>query len=93
MPRKKALFTGFLCILFILACKKKKAFSHDIQECDPIGNYYEDGNHYISRDIVTDDGVINYEEMFYRYNKDDFPNKERKREDFPCDPTINLETR
>ncbi|MEM7179609.1 MAG: hypothetical protein AAF518_01765 [Spirochaetota bacterium] len=84
MFKSKALPVYLFCILFSLACNKKKTISQDIQECDPVGNYYEDGNHYISRDIVTDDGVLNYKKMFNNYYK---------REGSPCDPESNLETK
>jgi hypothetical protein len=39
----------------------------EINDCDTIGNYYEDGEHYIKRELVTDDGVIDYNKMLDNY--------------------------
>lgn len=47
---------AFLCFLIFgnfLSCKKK--LNEDIQECDPLGNYYEDGKHFIRRDVLETD--------------------------------------
>ncbi len=47
-------------------CNKKKA-RVEINDCDTIGNYYEDGEHYIRRDLFNDDGVIDYNKMLESY--------------------------
>ncbi|MCC5815065.1 MAG: hypothetical protein JJT78_09935 [Leptospira sp.] len=51
-----------LSIIATLDCKKKIA-DEDMQDCDKIYNYYEGGSHYIRRDLVKDDGVIDYEKL------------------------------
>ena len=60
---------------------RKKFFSSDIQDCDNTANYYEDGEHFIRRDMVTDDGVIDRQKMFDELrtgNVDCHPVKKRK---------------
>ena len=57
-----------LLILFLFDCKKKY-LSEDIDECDSISNLYEDGNHYIKRDLVTDEGVIDYHKLLEEYKQ------------------------
>ncbi len=47
-------------------CNKKKT-NIDINDCDTIGNYYENGEHYIRRDLFNDDGVIDYNKMLDSY--------------------------
>lgn len=49
-------------LLSIFHCKKKIE-NQDIQDCDKIFNYYEDGTHYIRRDLVKDDGVLDYDKL------------------------------
>lgn len=51
-----------ISILFIIDCKKKTP-DVDIQDCDAIYNYYKDGTHYIRRDLVTEDGVLDYDKL------------------------------
>lgn len=64
---KKFFFYTVICLLlFQINCNKKKA-KIDINDCDTIGNYYENGEHYIKRDLVTDDGVIDYSKMLDTY--------------------------
>lgn len=53
-------------ILIQADCREKKKFI-DINDCDTIGNYYENGEHFIKRDLVTDDGVIDYNKMLESY--------------------------
>lgn len=43
---------------------KKKSFNEDIQPCDSTGSYYENGVHYIRRDIINDEGGIDYPNLF-----------------------------
>jgi hypothetical protein len=51
-----------------IGCKRKvTVYNEDINPCDSIGNYYEESEHFIKRDLVTDEGVINYEKLFDRY--------------------------
>ena len=64
---KKLCFYILIClILFQANCNRKKK-NIDINDCDTIGNYNEDGEHYIKRDLVTDDGVIDYNKMLDSY--------------------------
>ena len=60
---KKLCFYILICLILFQANKK----NIDINDCDTIGNYYEDGEHYIKRDLVTDDGVIDYNKMLDSY--------------------------
>ncbi len=62
-------FYLLLSFLFIqINCHKKKTnLDIDINECDTIGNYYENGEHYIRRDLFNDDGVIDYNKMLDSY--------------------------
>lgn len=52
--------------LFQLNCRKKYT-NVEINDCDTIGNYYENGEHYIKRELVTDDGVIDYNKMLNNF--------------------------
>jgi hypothetical protein len=58
-------------VLFTTDCRRKKTFNEDIEDCDAIGNYYENGSHYVNRDILTDEGVLDYKKMFDRYKGKD----------------------
>lgn len=60
---KSYLFLVFL-ILFS-NCKKKQIV--EVNDCDTIGNYYENKEHYIKREFVTDDGEIDYKKLFQKY--------------------------
>jgi hypothetical protein len=35
----------------------------EIDKCNPIADYYEKGAHYIRRDLLTDDGTIDYKKL------------------------------
>ncbi len=52
-------------LISVASCKKKE--STDINDCDSIGNYYEDKTHFIKREFVTDDGVIDYKKLMEKY--------------------------
>lgn len=43
-------------------CKNRQV--QDIEDCNPIADYYEKGIHYIRRDLVTDDNTIDYKKLF-----------------------------
>jgi hypothetical protein len=60
---KQRFLLATLVLVFLVAGCKKKTPDLDIQDCDKIYNYYEDGIHYIRRDIVSDDGVIDYDKL------------------------------
>jgi hypothetical protein len=60
--RFQVFFLLGLVVLTVVDCKKKKP-KEDIQDCDKIYNYYEDGVHYIRRDLVQEDGVLDYEKL------------------------------
>ena len=53
-------------IVMQVNCSKKKS-RVEINDCDTIGNYYENGEHYIRRDLFNDDGVIDYNKMLESY--------------------------
>ena len=36
---------------------------NQIEECNPVADFYENGAHYIRRDLVTDDGNIDYKKL------------------------------
>jgi hypothetical protein len=58
----------FLILVIIISttyCKKKVV--EDINECDTIGNFYEDKDHYIRREYVSDEGVIDLKKMLQKY--------------------------
>ncbi|MBP9887343.1 MAG: hypothetical protein KBF93_13660 [Leptospiraceae bacterium] len=61
-----ALYILISLILVQANCNRKKN-NVEINDCDTIGNYYENGEHYIRRDLVTDDGVIDYNKMLDSY--------------------------
>lgn len=62
------------------AFKRSKKISQDIKECDDVANYYDDGDHYIRRDLVTEGiysedrelateyNVIDYQKLFEAYD-------------------------
>ncbi|HNH07537.1 MAG TPA: hypothetical protein PK683_03475 [Leptospiraceae bacterium] len=54
----------FLAVCIILAGCKKKYINEDIPECDSFGNYYENGEHYISREFLTESGSLDYKKLF-----------------------------
>jgi hypothetical protein len=56
------LLLGLIISANFCYCKKKTA-DVEIQDCDVFYNYYKDGSHYIRRDIVTDDGVMDYNKL------------------------------
>jgi hypothetical protein len=60
-------FILIACLILLQADCMKKKDSVPINDCDTIGNYYENGEHYIRRDLVTDDGVIDYNKMLDSY--------------------------
>ncbi|TGN20334.1 hypothetical protein [Leptospira idonii] len=56
-----------LILLFLafshLAFGCKRGYSEDIQDCNPIADYYDKGTHYIRRDLVQDDGTLDYKKL------------------------------
>ena len=68
---KMKAFAIYLILGLVLSqanCGKKKSHANiDINDCDSIGNYYENGEHYIRRDLFNDDGVIDYNKMLESY--------------------------
>ncbi len=77
-PAKIALFAVFLtgaCGLPIPFMGEKTEIDH----CDPVANYFENGEHYIGADFVKEDGTIDYQKYF----------KARRTESSPCDPLNN----
>ena len=70
--RKLLLLKSNIIFLLVAAsifsgCKKDmfhKPENHDIEDCDNFSDYYEDGEHYIRRDLVTDEGVIDRKKVF-----------------------------
>lgn len=43
---------------FLLTDCKRRFITEDIGTCDTIGNYYENGEHYIRRDLLKGEGLI-----------------------------------
>ncbi|MBK7058406.1 MAG: hypothetical protein IPH52_25830 [Leptospiraceae bacterium] len=62
-------FTSYLAWYFSkpIVEREKSHANIDINDCDSIGNYYENGEHYIRRDLFNDDGVIDYNKMLESY--------------------------
>lgn len=60
-PFKYSLLAVFL---FLIHCQKQ-LLNKDINECDPFGNYYIQGDHYISREFYDDEeGTLKYDKLF-----------------------------
>ena len=36
----------------------------EIQDCDPVKNYFYNGQHYIERDYVKEDGTLDYKKYY-----------------------------
>ncbi len=55
----------FMSLLLILSSCQKRLLNEDINECDSFGNYYTQGDHYISREFYDDEeGTIKYDKLF-----------------------------
>lgn len=69
-------------------CRKKHP-DEDIQDCDKIYNYYNNGVHYIRRDLIRDDSTWDYEKLLNDskiQRSDCYPAKD-------IEPEANLELR
>ncbi len=42
-----------------ISCREK----NEIEDCNPVADYYDGSAHYIRRDLVTDDGNIDYKKL------------------------------
>ncbi|MGV3667283.1 MAG: hypothetical protein ACO1NV_14230 [Leptospira bouyouniensis] len=51
----------FWALIVVAGCKR--GYSEDIQDCNPIADYYEKGTHYIRRDLVKDDNTLDYKKL------------------------------
>lgn len=51
----------FWALIVVVGCKR--GYSEDIQDCNPIADYYEKGTHYIRRDLVKDDNTLDYKKL------------------------------
>ncbi|WP_167481745.1 hypothetical protein [Leptospira bouyouniensis] len=51
----------FWALIVVPGCKR--GYSEDIQDCNPIADYYEKGTHYIRRDLVKDDNTLDYKKL------------------------------
>ncbi|TGL24110.1 hypothetical protein EHQ46_03020 [Leptospira yanagawae] len=56
-------FFTILLWVFVLSIDCKRGYSEDIQDCNPIADYYEKGTHYIRRDLVKDDNTLDYKKL------------------------------
>ncbi len=61
--RKFQIFSLLIFFTFFLNFCKKRVPDEDIQDCDRIFNYYENGVHYIRRDLIREDGVWDYKKL------------------------------
>ena len=55
-----------LLILFLflfMGCEEKHIIE-DVEECDTMESYYEGGEHYINREFVTEEGILDYQKQF-----------------------------
>lgn len=52
--------------------KRSKRINQDIQDCDNTSDYYEEGTHYIRRDLVTDGKYSGNQELATEYNVMDY---------------------
>ncbi|HMV42840.1 MAG TPA: hypothetical protein PK079_11700 [Leptospiraceae bacterium] len=64
---KKILFLLTIGLALLQTNCNSKYKTVDINDCDTIGNYYENGEHFIRRDLFNDDGVIDYNKMLKSY--------------------------
>lgn len=53
----------FLMLILNLSIGCKFGHVEDIEDCNPIADYYERGAHYIRRDLVRDDGTLDYKKL------------------------------
>jgi len=60
--KKNPVLLLLLTLLFI-GCEEKHVIE-DVEECDEMGSYYEGGEHYISREFITEEGVMDYKKQF-----------------------------
>ncbi|XDD54245.1 hypothetical protein AB3N62_00075 [Leptospira sp. WS4.C2] len=58
-PRLLAIFLWAFVLIF--GCKR--GYSEDIQDCNPVADYYDKGTHYIRRDLVRDDNTLDYKKL------------------------------
>lgn len=72
-----------LSLVILFADCRKKLFTEEVKECDNIGNYYEQGNHYIRRDLIKKDefGMEDYRVLDMKKLMD-----ESKRQNSRCYP-------
>jgi hypothetical protein len=52
-----------LIITLFIGCEEKHVIE-DVEECDTMGSYYEGGEHYISREFMTEEGILDYNKQF-----------------------------
>ncbi|MBE7412988.1 MAG: hypothetical protein L6Q54_03840 [Leptospiraceae bacterium] len=57
----KSSLLGLIALSFFYC--NKKYLNEELDECDPVSNLYEDGTHYIRRELVTDEGVLDYHKL------------------------------
>lgn len=69
----------FLIIVLFIGCEEKHVIE-DVEECDTMGSYYENGEHYIDRQFVTEEGVMDYKKQF---DKSEIKNSK-------CNPVSNF---
>ena len=69
----------FLAVFLLIGCEEKHVIE-DVEECDTMGSYYENGEHYIDRHFVTEEGVMDYKKQF---EKSEFKNSK-------CNPVSNF---
>ncbi|MCP5502702.1 MAG: hypothetical protein H7A25_22580 [Leptospiraceae bacterium] len=55
-------------LLTALSCRKNKKFNQSVRDCDTISNYYEDSTHYINKEFLTEEGVLDYGKLMKQYD-------------------------
>jgi hypothetical protein len=52
-----------LLLFFFIGCEEKHVIE-DVEECDTMESYYEGGEHYINRNLITEEGTLDYKKQF-----------------------------
>ena len=65
-----------LLVLLVSVCRVEKVSDSEMDECNPYKGFFRDGEHYVERDSVNEDGTKNKYFMFTR----------SKKEERPCNP-------
>lgn len=66
--KNKLFYLSLLCLV-LTDCQRNR-LNQEIGDCDTMGNYYEGGDHYISRDFYNDEeGTLRYDKLFEKSDR------------------------